>query len=264
MIRRAVTALLAALCLALGLLPTAALPSASAEAPGNDADVPLIVSRSVPLTPRTATPTGLTDAGGGHLLTSQAAAAFASMSSAAARDGVTLVPLSGYRSYAEQAALYAQYSAAYGQAQADTFSARPGTSEHQTGLAIDIGSPDGTCATETCFAQTASGRWAARHAWEHGFIVRYPAGKTALTGYTYEPWHLRYIGRPAAADMHERGIATLEEYAAFRRAVSSARTAAPQDAETAAGQGVKRRPGVVVPSPSMPKDVLLTSLRARS
>ena len=104
------------------------------------------------------------------------------------------MPISGYRSYSQQASLYDSYVRQYGQATADTIAARPGYSEHQTGLAMDIGNASGICALQACFATMPAGKRAADHAAEHGFIIRYPAGSEATTGYTYEPWHLRYVG----------------------------------------------------------------------
>lgn len=112
---------------------------------------------------------------------------------------------SGYRSYEYQSQLYSNYVAANGQASADTFSARPGYSEHQTGLAFDLLSPDGSLLTTSAEAQ-----WLLDHAAEYGFIVRYQEGKEDITGYMAEPWHLRYIGEKAS-DIAASGL-TLEEY----------------------------------------------------
>lgn len=120
---------------------------------------------------------------------------------------------SSYRSFARQAELYNGYVAQHGQALADTTSARPGHSEHQTGLAVDVSGTGGACRLDACFGATAPGRWIAAHAWEHGFIVRYPDGLEGITGYHFEPWHLRFVGVDVATAMHERGIATFEEYA---------------------------------------------------
>jgi len=148
----------------------------------------------------------------GERLRSQAADAYKQFAKAAKAAGVNVMPISGYRSFSEQASLYDSYVRQYGQATADTLAARPGYSEHQTGLAMDIGNASGTCALQACFANTPAGRWAAEHGWEYGFIIRYPAGAEATTGYTYEPWHLRYVGKVIAEDMQSTGIATLEKY----------------------------------------------------
>ncbi|WP_459383550.1 M15 family metallopeptidase [Arthrobacter humicola] len=145
-------------------------------------------------------------------LRAPAADAYKQFAKAAKAAGVNVMPISGYRSFSEQASLYDSYVRQYGQATADTLAARPGYSEHQTGLAMDIGNASGTCALQACFANTPAGRWAAEHGWEYGFIIRYPAGAEATTGYTYEPWHLRYVGKVIAEDMQSTGIATLEKY----------------------------------------------------
>ncbi|WP_084476306.1 M15 family metallopeptidase [Arthrobacter sp. I3] len=145
-------------------------------------------------------------------LRAPAADAYKQFAKAAKAAGVNVMPISGYRSFSEQASLYHSYVRQYGQATADTLAARPGYSEHQTGLAMDIGNASGTCALQACFANTPAGRWAAEHGWEYGFIIRYPAGAEATTGYTYEPWHLRYVGKVIAEDMQSTGIATLEKY----------------------------------------------------
>jgi D-alanyl-D-alanine carboxypeptidase len=125
--------------------------------------------------------------------------------------GERLVLVSGYRPYEYQDELHARYVHEHGEAEADTFSARAGHSEHQTGLAADV-TQAGVLFTD--FGTTSLGRWVARHAWEHGFVVRYPEGAEALTGYAAEPWHLRYVGTDLAAYLHHGGVATLEE--AFR------------------------------------------------
>lgn len=112
---------------------------------------------------------------------------------------------SGYRSYSYQNTLYNNYVASHGQVKADTFSARPGYSEHQTGLAFDLKHSDGTLATKKTEAT-----WIAENAHLYGFIVRYKEGKEDITGYMAESWHLRYIGSKAK-DIYESGK-TLEEY----------------------------------------------------
>ncbi|GEK79302.1 hypothetical protein ABA31_06530 [Agrococcus baldri] len=119
---------------------------------------------------------------------------------------------SSYRSYARQTELYNSYVAQYGQAEADTTSARPGHSEHQTGLSVDLMGTSGQCRLDTCFGDTAAGRWVAEHGWEHGFIVRYPDGLEGVTGYEYEPWHLRFVGVEVSTAMHQQGARTYEEF----------------------------------------------------
>lgn len=126
--------------------------------------------------------------------------------------GVPMMLSSGYRSYSFQTSLYNGYVKSHGQAEADTFSARPGFSEHQTGLAVDVEPLDGSCDVSQCFADTPSGKWVAAHAYEYGFIMRYPSDKVAITGYMYEPWHFRYVGKELAAEMRKQGVETLEEF----------------------------------------------------
>ena len=107
---------------------------------------------------------------------SEAADAYKQLAKAAETAGVNIIPVSGYRSYSQQASLYDSYVRQYGQATADTIAARPGYSEHQTGLAMDIGNASGVCALQACFANTpaASGRLMTR--WDYGFIIRYRPG----------------------------------------------------------------------------------------
>lgn len=139
--------------------------------------------------------------------------ALQTMAAAAKKDGVTLTLESGYRSYNFQVSLYNRYVQEQGKAVADTQSARPGFSEHQTGLAADVGGiSKPSCNVEQCFADTIEGRWLAANAWKYGYVIRYPEGKDAVTGYEYEPWHVRYVGTDLSTEMHKKGITTLEEF----------------------------------------------------
>lgn len=147
------------------------------------------------------------------LLRSDAAAAAGRMFVAAQRDGVSLEILSSYRSYATQVEVYGRYVSEKGVSGADETSARPGYSEHQTGLAMDVGDAAGRgCDLNSCFAQTAAGRWLEAHAAEHGFIIRYRPGAEAMTGYAAEPWHLRFVGAAVAQDLMVRGFTSYEAY----------------------------------------------------
>jgi D-alanyl-D-alanine carboxypeptidase len=128
--------------------------------------------------------------------------------------GLAPAVVSSYRSYATQEQTYAYWVRTLGQAQADRVSARPGHSEHQLGLAVDFGSPSTGYELEQTFAGTPEGRWLAANARRFGFIMSYPQGKEALTGYDFEPWHFRYVGAEAQA-IADRGL-TLEEYLAGR------------------------------------------------
>lgn len=133
------------------------------------------------------------------------------MFNAAKADDVTLVFGSGYRSYALQKQFYDSYVARDGQAAADRYSARPGTSEHQTGLSFDVTSNTGQCHLEICFEDMEEGQWVKTNAHKYGFIIRYPDGKEEVTGYQYEPWHLRYVGRELATEINHKNQ-TLEEF----------------------------------------------------
>ena len=142
---------------------------------------------------------------------SQAASALEKMFAGAKTEGITLVMGSGYRSEATQRAIYNGYVARDGQAAADRFSARPGYSEHQTGLAIDISDASGAHYLYESFESTAEGKWLFNNAHKYGFILRYPKGKESITGYMYEPWHYRYVGVEEAGKIYASGK-TFEEY----------------------------------------------------
>ena len=123
----------------------------------------------------------------------------------AAEDGYTLKIVSGFRSFETQYVIYWRYVRNDGQKAADTYSARPGHSEHQTGLAMDLNS------LKSAFGDTPEGKWLAAHCHEYGFILRYPQGKQNITGYKYESWHIRYVGTDMSYAIHNSGL-TLEEY----------------------------------------------------
>lgn len=131
---------------------------------------------------------------------------------AARQKDLQLMLASGYRSYDFQQNLYNGYVRAYGQTEANKTSARPGYSEHQTGLAVDLEPTTRQCEIEACFGDMPEGSWLAQNAWRYGFIIRYPKGAESLTGYEYEPWHLRYVGKELAAELHAQNTATLEEF----------------------------------------------------
>lgn len=145
-------------------------------------------------------------------LTGETYSAFQELVLGAANDGLTIYNSSGFRSYETQNQIYNNYVANYGQASADTFSARPGYSEHQSGLAIDCNIIDDS------FIGTPEAIWLENHCTEYGFIIRYPQGKQGITGYKYEPWHIRYVGKENARLIKEAAEAagdpylTLEEY----------------------------------------------------
>lgn len=134
-----------------------------------------------------------------------AKAAFDEMSAKAWGDGVSIYIISGYRSFAQQKKLYDGYASSRGVEEADRVSSRPGHSEHQSGLCMDINT------TEFSFEGTKEAVWLEQHCAEYGFIIRFPKGKESITGYEYEPWHIRYVGVEAAKEIMSRGIC-LEEY----------------------------------------------------
>ena len=126
-------------------------------------------------------------------------------------EGFSLKVCSAYRTYSTQKTLYANAVKNKGQKTADIRSAYAGRSEHHTGYALDITSKSMGWGLKQDFADYPDGKWINDHCSEYGFIIRYPKDKTEITGYDYEPWHLRYVGVEAAAEITEQGI-TLEEY----------------------------------------------------
>jgi D-alanyl-D-alanine carboxypeptidase len=141
----------------------------------------------------------------------EAAMAIEELFSAAEKDGLSLLGVSAYRSYETQKALFDYYVERDGEEKARTYSAVPGYSEHQTGLAIDVTASYDTCVVEVCFADTEEAKWLDENAADYGFIIRYLEGKESITGYQYEPWHLRYVGTEIAQEVVSLGV-TLEEY----------------------------------------------------
>lgn len=124
-----------------------------------------------------------------------------------------LIMNSGFRSNKLQAFYYNNYVKNSGVDAANKFSAKPGYSEHQTGLAFDVSYANRKCYLEVCFAETDAGKWLKENAHKYGFILRYPEGKESITGYQFEPWHFRYVGKEVAKEVFEKQI-TYEEYLA--------------------------------------------------
>lgn len=141
----------------------------------------------------------------------EAADALEKLFAQASSDGIELHAQSGYRSYGTQKSIYESYVRGFGEEEASTFSAKPGQSEHQTGLAMDVTSDSVENQLVQEFGETEEGKWVAGHAAEFGFIVRYQLGKEDITGYMFEPWHIRYVGVEHAKYITEHGL-TLEEY----------------------------------------------------
>lgn len=197
--------------------PTAPAPPARvgldlALHPTDDPASPwVVVNKALPLVPADWAPTDLVVVEG-YQVRPAVAEPLAQLLAAAAADGVALPVHSAYRSAAYQEGVHADWAARVGQARADEVSARPGHSEHQTGLAVDLGSstrPE--CDFQDCFAETDEGRWLAARAGEFGFLVRYTAENQAVTGYAPEGWHLRWVGTDLVTEMERRGTTTLEE-----------------------------------------------------
>jgi len=214
--------------------PSAALPRQFSTT--DPASPWLVVNKRRPLSPPDFVPADLVQpdvrlavSGEAALLNSTTAAAAETMFAAAAQDGVVMTLASGYRSYGTQVATYNGYVAARGQADADTASARPGYSEHQTGWSFDIGDGGGACGFQPCFADQPAAVWAKANGHRFGFVVRYPWMLHPITGYYYEPWHLRFIGVEATTDMANRGISTVEEYFGVEAAPGYAQTKAKVD-----------------------------------
>lgn len=142
----------------------------------------------------------------------EARAAFEKMAADAKKAGFDITAFSTYRSYEYQETLYNNYVNRDGKENADRYSARPGYSEHQTGLAFDIGEKGKEDLWLTAeFGESEAGKWLVENADKYGFILRYPKGKEAITGYMYESWHFRYLGVDLATKLKESNL-TLEEY----------------------------------------------------
>lgn len=131
--------------------------------------------------------------------------AYEKMKKDALKDDILLWIVSGYRDYKTQETIYNNYVAANGKEKADTFSARPGYSEHQTGYVMDLNDASSN------FNDTRAAKWLDKNSYKYGFIIRYPKGKEKYTGYKYEPWHLRYVGKEKAEKLYKSGL-SIEEY----------------------------------------------------
>jgi D-alanyl-D-alanine carboxypeptidase len=200
--------------------PTAPTAPPTTASPGPSLDDPtsldVIVDKRRPLNPRTFVPLDLVRVPVPHtnppLLRREAAAAVVRLVQAAGEARVRLLAISAYRSFAAQQRVYREDLRRFGRAGADRQTARPGYSEHQTGLAIDLGARSGRCALAACFGSMPEGRWIATNDWRFGFVLRYPRGAEAVTGYEYEPWHLRYVGSGLADRIHRAGDPPLETF----------------------------------------------------
>lgn len=216
--------------LALGVLPGPAMASGQSSAvqtaasytsvpvaaartlDRNPSHLDVFVNKSYPLKPAKYVPKTSKVPGTGIRLRPEATNAYNKMVKDAKKSGVHIKLISGYRSYDRQAQLFNQYTRMYGKKYAERISARPGTSEHQTGLAADVGNSNGACALQSCFENTPVGKWTKKNAHKYGFILRYPKGQEAVTGYAYEPWHFRYVGTSLAKSYTNSGAKTLEHF----------------------------------------------------
>ncbi len=127
------------------------------------------------------------------------------------KEGVILYGVSGYRSYARQKQIYDRNVATRGLEATNAVSAQPGSSEHQTGLTIDVSAKSVAYRLDQSFGDTKEGKWLAKNAHLYGYIIRYPYGKAKITGYSYEPWHIRFVGKTVATYLYENEL-TMEEY----------------------------------------------------
>ncbi|RJN31729.1 M15 family metallopeptidase [Nesterenkonia natronophila] len=207
---------------ALGVIALAQLPQPqdlqASQASGDPDSIHVLVNRQNPLEPVDYSPDDLAEVGVRTsepepvYLREEAAEAAEKLFEEASDDGVSLAATSGYRSFESQARLYSARYAEHGVEPTDEFAARPGYSEHQTGLAVDVISIDNPeCILGECFHETPEFDWLEDGADDFGFVIRYPEGMEDITGFAYEPWHLRYVGTETAAEVAERDL-TLEEY----------------------------------------------------
>lgn len=149
-------------------------------------------------------------------LADQAATALEALAAQMSAEGIgKLFVNSAYRSFDYQTELFVSKTEQYGLEGALVRSAKAGHSEHQTGLAADVSVPEQGCAIMQCFGETKAGKWLAANSWKFGFVIRYEEGTEPITGYTYEPWHLRFVGLEVAKKYHEEGYHTLEEFWGF-------------------------------------------------
>ena len=139
---------------------------------------------------------------------------------AAAEEGISISGVSGYRSIARQKVIYKYNVDNYGQAHADKYSAKPTYSEHHTGLCMDVSSASVNFGLVEAYGDTKEGKWLAANAHKYGYVIRYPKGKESITGYSYEPWHIRYLGVDLASYLYRNGL-TYEEFVAGMQKITA-------------------------------------------
>lgn len=200
--------------LAQGIVPPPSRTPSAAGGPHTDpSKIDVVVNKKHPITPLAYTPAVATvdcAGGGSATISTQAVSDFIAMCQAAVAAGIPLGVSSSYRSYATQISTYNYWVGQSGVAGADTYSARPGYSEHQTGLAIDFRVPGGAALSE--FTGTPQQLWLAAHAPSYGFIQRYTPENTQATGYNAESWHYRYIGKAYAGNYASTNPGSLEQF----------------------------------------------------
>lgn len=145
------------------------------------------------------------------MLRKEASAALSELFENAMKNNFKFIAVSGYRSYSRQVYLFNNYAKNHGEEEANRFSARPGQSEHQTGLTMDVSIESLNFKLVEELGETPEGKWLAENAHKYGFIIRYPKGTEHITGYQYEPWHIRYLGKDLAAKVYESNL-TYDEY----------------------------------------------------
>lgn len=175
----------------------------------NPEAIDVVVNKKHCIQPLTYAPSDLVTVYGATL-SAKASDAFAQLFKAAEAAGQPITVTSSYRSYSNQVTTYNYWVGVSGADGADTYSARPGYSEHQTGFVVDIASASG-CSLD-CFGSTTQYQWMQQNATTYGFIQRYYDGYDNITGYTGEEWHYRYVGVATATDMKAKGVLSLEEY----------------------------------------------------
>lgn len=181
---------------------------------GNASSLQVVVNKARPLSPKEYAPEGLIRIPKynplGVKVRKETSAALVKLGDGMKAAGYgTLWVRSGYRTFKDQVKMHKAKVAAYGKTKGELLAARPGYSEHQTGLALDLGVQGSSTLGST------AGNWLARNCYKYGFLLRYPFGKTKITGYSYEPWHFRYVGVEVSKAMQKQKISTLEEFYAL-------------------------------------------------
>ena len=202
--------------------PTSAQATSLVSQPTTEPDsLWVVVNKQLPLNPVTYIPSDLVAPQFGTLkfnpygrkLRKEASTASYKLAKAMKAAGAgTLIIQSAYRSYTEQSYVHDRQVEKYGEKVGEALAARPGYSEHQTGWAMDVSARGQGCQIRVCFGQTKAGTWLRENAHNYGFIIRYPEYATPATGYQYEPWHLRYVGRGLARLMHDDKVTVLEKF----------------------------------------------------